>query len=338
LSDTVEERAISARRVSKSFPVTRPRPGRWGRLRTFLAPIREQKEVVRDINLDVAHGEFVSLLGPNGAGKSTTIKLLTGILTPTAGELWVDGRVPTGDRKRNAQAIGVVFGQRSQLWWDLPALESFRVLRDVYGVPGRDFDRRLREFDRALELSSFWLTPVRHLSLGQRVRCDLAAAMLHDPRVVFLDEPTIGMDVVAKEQVRELLRNQVARRERTVVLTTHDMGEISRLTERVVLLNHGTVAFDGTLNDLRRRYEFTATIRVTLANAGERPAFDGVRVTEWDGHRATMQLGPGESPQGAIRTLLDRYTVTDLSVEEADLDALIAAVYRSTDGVRSAYV
>ncbi len=258
--------SIQVRGLSRTFHTTVRRPGFSGALKSLVKPERVAKEAVCDVTFEVAPGELLALLGPNGAGKSTTIKMLTGILTPTSGEARVAGVVPYRERERNARNIGAVFGQRTQLWWDLPVRESFAILRDIYGVPEREHRVRLGEFDELLALSSFWDTRVRHLSLGQRVRCDLAAALLHDPPVVFLDEPTIGMDVVVKEQVRGFLKHQVEERGRTVLLTTHDMTEVERLAERVVLINHGRLVLDGTLAEIRRRFGSTWQVRATLAD------------------------------------------------------------------------
>jgi ABC-2 type transport system ATP-binding protein len=258
--------SIHVRGLSRTFHTTVRRPGLAGALKSLVKPERVAKEAVCDVTFEVAPGELLALLGPNGAGKSTTIKMLTGILTPTSGEARVAGVVPYQERERNARNIGAVFGQRTQLWWDLPVRESFAILRDIYGVPEREHRVRLGEFDELLALSTFWDTRVRHLSLGQRVRCDLAAALLHDPPVVFLDEPTIGMDVVVKEQVRGFLKHQVEERGRTVLLTTHDMTEVERLAERVVLINHGRLVLDGTLDEIRRRFGSTWQVRATLTD------------------------------------------------------------------------
>ena len=220
-------------------------------------------------------------------GGLTTIKMLTGILTPTRGEVLVAGVVPHRERQRNARNIGAVFGQRTQLWWDLPARESFAILRSIYGVPPAEHRARLAEFDDLLELSEFGDTLVRHLSLGQRLRCDLAAALLHDPAIVFLDEPTIGMDVVVKEQVRIFLRHEVEERGRTVLLTTHDMTEVERLAERVVLINHGRIMLDGTLDEVRKRFGGTWQIHVTLAEPLAAAAHAPPPGLDWD-----LWLGP----------------------------------------------
>ena len=248
---------IVAEALTKVFYSTTRRSGRFSAIRSVVNPARVAKTAVDAVSFRVEPGELVAFLGPNGAGKSTTIKMLTGILTPSSGTVLVNGMVPHADRIANARRVGAVFGQRSQLWWDLPARDSLTVLRDIHGISAADFRSRIAEFDRILELSSFWDTRARQLSLGQRVRCDLAAALIHDPAVLYLDEPTIGMDVVVKEQVRNFLRDQVEQRGRTVVLTTHDMTEVERLAERAVLIDQGRIVYDGDLETLRSRHQTT---------------------------------------------------------------------------------
>ncbi|EMF50933.1 ABC transporter ATP-binding protein [Streptomyces bottropensis ATCC 25435] len=344
---------IEARGLSKVFQTTVRRPGLAGALRSLVSPQRVAKVAVQDVEFSVGKGELLALLGPNGAGKSTTIKMLTGILTPTSGEALVAGVVPHQDRERNAHNIGAVFGQRTQLWWDLPARDSFEILRDIYGVPEGQFRDRMEEFDGLLELSEFWDTRVRHLSLGQRVRCDLAASLLHDPPVVFLDEPTIGMDVVVKEQVRRFLRHQVEQRDRTVLLTTHDMTEVERLAERVVLINHGRIVLDGSLQEIRRRFGGTWQVRATLADPADveavkpvegdehgeaatvtgvpLPGFAGIGVLRREGPRVVF--GPvGEdapSVHEALKVIIGRFRVADLALEENDLEDVMRAAYLS---------
>ncbi|MFJ6213481.1 ATP-binding cassette domain-containing protein [Streptomyces sp. NPDC092296] len=330
---------IVALGLGKTFHTTVRRPGFGGALRSLVDPQRVAKAAVQDISFSVGRGQLLALLGPNGAGKSTTIKMLTGILTPTTGEARIAGVVPYRERERNARNIGAVFGQRTQLWWDLPARESFSILRDIYGVPEAEHRARLREFDGLLELSEFWGTRVRHLSLGQRVRCDLAAALLHDPAIVFLDEPTIGMDVVVKEQVRGFLRHQVEQRGRTVLLTTHDMTEVARLAERVVLINHGRIVLDGPLAEIRRRFGGTWQIHATLTDPPAAGAADapppGVRVLRREGPRVVF--GPDGDPAPAVhealKRIIERYQVTDLALEENDLEDVMRAAYlrRDTD-------
>ncbi|MFD8721342.1 ATP-binding cassette domain-containing protein [Streptomyces sp. NPDC059629] len=322
--------SIEVRGLSRTFHTTVRRPGFTGALRSLVNPERVEKHAVCDITFDVSPGELLALLGPNGAGKSTTIKILTGILTPTSGQARVAGVVPYRERERNARNIGAVFGQRTQLWWDLPVRESFAILRDIYEVPKAEHAARLREFDGLLELSTFWDTRVRHLSLGQRVRCDLAAALLHDPPVVFLDEPTIGMDVVVKEQVREFLRYQVAERGRTVLLTTHDMTEVERLAERVVLVNHGRLVLDGTLDEIRRDFGSTWQVRATLADphtpVGPLP---GITLVRRDGPQVVFGPDGPAAPtvHQALKLVIERYEVTGVAVDEADLEDVMRAAY-----------
>lgn len=322
--------SIEVRGLSRTFHTTVRRPGLVGGLRSLVNPERVAKHAVRDITFDVGAGELLALLGPNGAGKSTTIKMLTGILTPTSGGARVAGVVPYRERERNARNIGAVFGQRTQLWWDLPVRESFAILRDIYEVPKAEHAVRLREFDALLDLSSFWDTRVRHLSLGQRVRCDLAAALLHDPPVVFLDEPTIGMDVVVKEQVREFLRHQVEQRGRTVLLTTHDMTEVERLAERVVLINHGRLVLDGTLDEIRRTFGSTWQVRATLADPHtEVVALPGIAVLRHDGSRVVFGPDGSDAPtvHQALKSVIERYEVTDIALDEAELEDVMRAAY-----------
>ncbi|HEY3867211.1 MAG TPA: ATP-binding cassette domain-containing protein [Actinocrinis sp.] len=336
------DEAIAARGLTKVFRTARRGEGVRGVLRGLVAPQWDEKTAVDGVSFSVRRGELLALLGPNGAGKSTTIKMLTGILTPTSGSASVAGVEPYRERERSARNLGAVFGQRSQLWWDLPARESFAVLRDIFGVREADYRARLREFDDLLELGSFWTTRVRHLSLGQRVRCDLAAALLHDPPVVFLDEPTIGMDAVVKEQVRGFLRHQVKQRGRTVLLTTHDMTEVERLAERVVLINHGRIALDGTLDEARRRFGGGWRVRITVAGDSgaefDGPVPPGLELLSASG--AVGHFGPGTglgpatgtvTAQRALKLLVQHYDVVDLAVEESDLEEVMREAYRAAD-------
>ncbi|MEU9835275.1 ATP-binding cassette domain-containing protein [Streptosporangium sp. NPDC048047] len=229
---------IEAERLGRSFTVGRGRS-------------RRTVHAVRDLSFTVGAGEFVGCLGPNGAGKSTTIKMLTGILAPSAGRLRVAGLDPTRRRTALARRIGVVFGQRTTLWWDLPLRDSFELVRHLYKVDRVDFRRRLDELTAVLDLAPFLATPVRQLSLGQRMRGDLTAALLHDPVLLVLDEPTIGLDVVSKAAIRGFLHRLNAEHGTTVLLTTHDLGDVEKLCRRVMLIDHGRLSFDGTLGDLR---------------------------------------------------------------------------------------
>jgi ABC-2 type transport system ATP-binding protein len=293
---------IVAEALTKVFHTTVRARGRLSAVRSVLRPERVAKTAVDGVGFRVEPGELVAFLGPNGAGKSTTIKMLTGILTPTSGRVEVNGLIPHRERIANARKVGAVFGQRSQLWWDLPARDSLSVLADIHGVAPRALRERIATFDRILELSEFWDTRARQLSLGQRVRCDLAAALIHDPAVLYLDEPTIGMDVVVKEQVREFLKDQVEQRGRTVVLTTHDMTEVERLAERVVLINHGRIAYDGDLDTLRRTHADALDEEADLEDVMRR-AFGA-------GRTGSESPEPGGDSAQLNETQADRNTVT----------------------------
>jgi ABC-2 type transport system ATP-binding protein len=319
--------AIVTRGLTKTFTVARRHEGRFASLRALVDPVREHRTVVNELTMSVQKGELVALLGPNGAGKSTSIKMLTGVLTPSSGEVFVDGRVPYRDRIANARNIGAVFGQKTQLWWDLPAKQSFAILRDIFGVPQSVYDRQLAEFDAILELSEFWDTPVRHLSLGQRVRCEMAGAMLHDPAIVFLDEPTIGMDVVVKEQTRTFLRSQVEERGRTIVLTTHDMTEVARLCERVLLINHGRLMFDGGLEALKDAHGGKPVVNVTFAEPVGAPEVPGSRVVSHEGIQASLAPVGATTPEDIVRGLISRFPVVNIAVVEANLEDVMRDVY-----------
>jgi ABC-2 type transport system ATP-binding protein len=321
------DQTIVARELTKTFTIARKHEGRFAAVRSLFDPIREHRTVVDRLTMSIARGELVALLGPNGAGKSTSIKMLTGILTPTSGEVYVDGRVPHRDRLANARSIGAVFGQKTQLWWDLPARQSLALLRDIFDVPKAVYDKQLADFDSILELSEFWDTPVRNLSLGQRVRCEMAGAMLHDPPIVFLDEPTIGMDVVVKEQTREFLRAQVQERGRTIVLTTHDMTEVARLCERVLLINHGRLMFDGTLEQLKAEHGNTAHVNVTFSAPVAVVDVPGVRVVSHDGMQAVLAPAGTSTAEDVVRSLISRFPVVNIGVEETNLEDLMRDVY-----------
>lgn len=311
----------------KEFRRVKRVPGRLSGLRTFLSRDYEVIQAVNDVSFDIDSGELVGYLGPNGAGKSTTIKMLTGILTPTAGLVSVAGRDPSRDRKANALNIGVVFGQRSQLWWDLPLRESFRAVRDLYGVPASEGDARQRELVELLEMEEFLDAPVRQLSLGQRMRGDLAAAMLYQPRLLFLDEPTVGLDVVAKQRIREFIAHVNAERGTTVVLTTHDLEDVEQLCRRIVLIDHGRVLYDGALTELMSRYAPYRDLVVTLAEPVD-VAVEGAEQVDRDGLVATLRFRSDrvKAPE-IIAAVTATYAVVDLSVMEPRLEAVISRIY-----------
>lgn len=245
---------IEVKHISKDFVMPKKYPGLKGAVKGLFSNEKIVKTAVDDISFEIPKGEIVGYIGSNGAGKSTTIKMMTGILTPTRGECLVAGIDPNKRRKENAQNIGVVFGQRTQLWWDLPLSESFTVLKEIYNVPDDAYAERLEFLNRVLEMQEFFDRPVRTLSLGQRMRADLGAALLHNPKVLYLDEPTIGLDLIVKDNIRDAIREINERYQTTVVLTTHDIGDIEELCSRIIVIDEGKKIYDGSLTALKETY------------------------------------------------------------------------------------
>jgi ABC-2 type transport system ATP-binding protein len=307
--------------LKKDFTV-RVKAGRFRRSKRTVC-------AVDGVDLSIAAGEMVGYIGPNGAGKSTTLKMLTGILTPSAGTVSVCGLSPVPQRTRLALRIGVVFGQRSQLWWDLPLRESFMLLRHIYRVPAADHAARLTRCRSLLDLDEFLDTPVRQLSLGQRMRGELTAALLHRPEVLFLDEPTIGLDVVSKQAVRSFLAELGAAGDTTLVLTTHDLADIERLCRRLVVIDHGRVVHDGTIEALHARYGSRRSLVADL----DSPLPPGVVLpgatliaSEADGHRVTFALD-SVAAGAAVAALMAAAPVRDLSLVEPDIEDVVARLY-----------
>ena len=243
---------IQAEHLQKTFCVRKRNAGFKNAAKAFFSREYEEIHALNDVSFRIEDGEAVGYIGPNGAGKSSTIKILSGILTPDSGTCVIDGRVPWKDRRAHVSQIGVVFGQRSKLWWDVPVIDSFELIRDIYAVTEDVYKRNLRDLTDLLNLSEILKTPARSLSLGQRMRCEIAASLLHDPRILFLDEPTIGLDAVSKIAVREFVLDMNKRRGTTVILTTHDMQDVEALAQRVLLIGKGRILLDGTLDDIRR--------------------------------------------------------------------------------------
>ncbi|MCL8012720.1 ATP-binding cassette domain-containing protein [Streptomyces sp. AS02] len=293
----------------------------------FLKRERRQVRAVDSISFTVARGEMVGYIGPNGAGKSTTIKMLTGILTPSGGRLRVAGIDPSRERKRLAHRIGVVFGQRTTLWWDLPLIDSYKLMHRMYRIPDGRYRENLDRLVELLDLGALLDVPVRQLSLGQRMRGDIAAALLHDPEVLYLDEPTIGLDVISKAKVREFLRDVNAERGTTVLLTTHDLQDIEQLCSRVMVIDHGRMMYDGPLAGLHEVGESERTLVVDLER--ELPPIDAApaRVVKVEGPRQWLAFPAGESAAVLVARIAAEYPLVDLSVREPDIEAVIAKMY-----------
>jgi len=310
---------IAAVGLSKTFHVRR-KAGLVRRARVDVA-------AVNDVSFTVERGEAVGYIGPNGAGKSTTIKMLTGILTPSSGSVQVAGLRPVRDRKALAHRIGAVFGQRTTLWWDLPLRDSFRMLRHIHHVAADVHERRLSHYVELLDLGPILDTPVRQLSLGQRMRGDLVAALLHDPEVLYLDEPTIGLDVVSKLAVRRFLAELNSERGTTIVLTTHDLDDIEQLCRRVMVIDHGRLAYDGGLAELRRQVITERTLVVELAVESAALTLPGTRVTRVEGTRQWLAFDAKANAGPLIAAVMKDHEVVDVAVREPDIEDVVLQLY-----------
>ena len=330
--------AIEVKGLSKQFKVAVSGKGFLGKLRALFQRKHKVITAVDEIDFQIKRGEFIGYVGENGAGKSTTIKMLTGILVPTSGLALVNGIVPYKDRKKNAAKIGVVFGQRTQLWWDLPVRESFDLLRVIFRVSQSDFDRQMLKLDKALGLKALMEMPVRKLSLGQRMRCDIAASLIHNPPVLFLDEPTIGLDVLAKESIRNFLAEMNREEGTTIILTTHDMNDIEQLCKRIIILEEGKIIFDDETEILKRKFVHEKVIEVEFHEDGSVvDGIPGVKVIHEQGCKKWLTFDNDNFGIGdVVGTIASRYKIKDISVKEPSVESIIRNIYDNRDalGVR----
>lgn len=313
--------------ICKTFRVAKRDAGFGRAVKALFKKEYTYVEALKDISFTLEAGEMVGYIGPNGAGKSSTIKVMSGILTPDSGSCTIGGLTPWKNRKEHVRNIGVVFGQRSQLWWDVPVIDSFELIRDIYQVEDAVYKRNLDELVTLLDLSDIIRTPTRQLSLGQRMRCEIAASLLHDPQVLFLDEPTIGLDAVSKLAVREFIRRLNAEKKTTVILTTHDMQDIEALTQRILLIGKGRILLDGDLEELKRRYSRFKTIRLTY-NGGAFAPLEGLEVEADEHGQAVFQVDTQLlSVSQAMGHLTRDAAVTDLAVEGISMDKVVVSLY-----------
>ncbi len=290
---------IQLKHINKDFKILNRREGLKGSFQDLFSRDYKIVKAVNDVSLDITQGEIVGYLGPNGAGKSTTIKMMTGVLEPTSGEILVNGRVPYQNREANANNIGVVFGQRSQLWWSLPLIESFKILKDIYRIPDKDYKDMLELYATMIDLEALYGKPVRQMSLGQRTLSDILAAFLHNPSVVFLDEPTIGLDVSMKAKIRTLISELNSRKNTTVILTTHDMGDVDALCKRIVIIDKGTMLYDNDIEHLRRFFGAYRTLKINLNKRGAVPSDDEKK----------------KQPENVQKVLSKQFKAVDFSIE-----------------------
>lgn len=328
---------ITVDKLRKEFKKTVKDPGLKGSVKSLFKPKSEKVIAVRDISFEVGGGEILGFIGPNGAGKSTVIKMLTGILTPTSGSCTINGKNPTRNRKSYVKEIGVVFGQRTQLWWDLPLRETYGVLKEIYEVPEDSYKKRMAFLNEVLELDDFISSPVRTLSLGQRMRADIAASLLHSPKVLFLDEPTIGLDVVVKDNIRKAIEYINRQEKTTVILTTHDLADIEQLSKRIVMIDKGTKVFDGTIADLKSKYGQIREMyfETGTANAAEVLGYskhfnlggDDLSI-EAEGNALKVRFNSSVVPvSDMLSYTLDKVNVSDISVKDADIEEIIRRLY-----------
>lgn len=330
---------IQVENLSKEFKKVVKEPGIKGSVKALFNPKTEKVLAVDDVSFTVPKGEVLGFIGPNGAGKSTVIKMLTGILTPTSGQCVINGKVPQKDRKNYVREIGVVFGQRTQLWWDLPLLETYSVLKEIYEVPEDKFKKRMDFLNEVLDLSSFIKSPVRTLSLGQRMRADIAASLLHSPKVLFLDEPTIGLDVVVKDNIRKAIAQINAEEETTVILTTHDLSDIELLCQRIVMIDKGKNVFDGNLQELKSKYgqmrelcfetDSTNNIAQRLAYKENFSVADDDIELIPDGNNVKVRFNSNKiAVADMLSYTLNKVNVKDINVKDADIEEIIRRLYK----------
>ena len=332
------ENMIYVENLRKEFKKIIKEPGFKGSVKALFKPKKEIITAVDDISFTVPKGEILGFLGPNGAGKSTVIKMLTGILMPTSGICRINGQNPQKDRKNYVREIGVVFGQRTQLWWDLALRETYAVLKEIYQVPDEQYKKRMAFLNEVLELDDFITSPVRTLSLGQRMRADIAASLLHSPKVLFLDEPTIGLDVVVKENIRNAIRKINAEEGTTVILTTHDLADIEFLCERIVMIDKGKKVFDGGIAELKHNFGDVRTLEFELVNAPDFKLLDYHRrfhltedelSAERDGSLARVRFDTAEvSVEDVVSYTLSTVHVKDLNIKGVEIEEIIKRLYR----------
>ena len=319
---------ITVRNLTKTFKVFHDHKGYFGALRNLFDRKFKLIEAVYQINFTITAGELVGYIGPNGAGKSTTIKMLTGLLVPTSGELRVNGYIPWKDRRKYVKYIGAVFGQRTTLWWDLPVCDSLNLIKHIYEIEETQFRKNLGIFREILDLDTFMETPVRSLSLGQRMRADLCAALLHDPTLVFLDEPTIGLDVVAKQRIRDFIQFINQEKHTTILLTTHDISDVAKLCERVIIIDLGKILFDGKLETLLKTFGGRRLLSVDFAEAYLKPVLENAEIISIQGSKVLYSFERDVvSASNLINQLSTKYRILDLEVHDQPIEDTIREIY-----------
>ena len=319
---------IEIKQISKTFKVAKKKSGLKESIKSFFKREFIEVKAVDDISFSIEEGEIVGYIGPNGAGKSTTIKILSGILIPDSGECQIDGMTPWKDRVRYVKKIGVVFGQRSQLWWDIPAEDTFDLLKDIYEIPEEEYQATKEDLINKLNLQDIINIPVRQLSLGQRMRCEIAASLLHNPKILFLDEPTIGLDAVSKQIVRDFIKKLNKEKKITVILTSHDMADITALAKRIILIGKGHVLYDGSLKKLQNKYETEKYVSIktndtlTIRNKGIKN-----KVKTKNGYDLVISTNE-ISISELLNVISKKITIEDIEIDHENIDNIIVKLYK----------
>ncbi|MGD8998744.1 MAG: ATP-binding cassette domain-containing protein [Anaerolineae bacterium] len=336
-----ETAVVRVEHLSKHFRILNRREGLWGAMQDLFSGDYRTVRAVDDISFDIHAGEMVGYIGPNGAGKSTTIKMMTGVLKPTDGRLLVDGNAPYANRQRNAQRIGVVFGQRTQLWWDLPVIESFKILKEIYRVDDETYEKHLELFNELVNLQALYATPVRKLSLGQRMLCDITASFLHNPRIVFLDEPSIGLDVSVKSKIRSVIRELNEAQGTTIILTTHDLGDVEALCRRIIIIDHGKIIYDGPIGKVTALFGAYRTLKVQIHKYGEHTSYqlqtrlegrfggDGaIPVEHTEAGWTDITVNQDQVPLlDVLSFVMETFPVKDVRIVEISMENVVQQIY-----------
>lgn len=321
---------IKFENICKNFKVPQKAEGRFKMIKNFFCRKHRIIEALKDVSFSIEEGEIVGYIGPNGAGKSTTIKIMSGILTPTSGTCVIDGLVPWQNRKTFVKNIGVVFGQRSQLWWDVPVIDSFELLKDIYKIPDGKYKETLQLLNSALNIEDLLGRPLRQLSLGQKMKCELAASLLHRPKILFLDEPTIGLDAVTKLAVRDFIKYINKEWGTTIILTTHDMNDIEALTNKIILIGKGRILYQGSFERIKEKYSDEKTIEVEFAKDYNKVSLAGYKVIEHNLRFATLKTLPNTKfhTTDFINQISKKYEVVDFQVSSLSVDEILAKLYK----------
>ncbi|MBI4145823.1 ATP-binding cassette domain-containing protein [Candidatus Woesearchaeota archaeon] len=320
---------IDVKNLRKTFTTVKRGQGLKEAIKSFLRPETTTKEALNNVNFTIKEGEIVGLIGPNGAGKSTCLKILCGLLWPDSGEATILGMQPWKNRVKYVQHIGAVFGQKTTLFWDLPPLDSFHLSKDLYAIPAAEFEERKQILIKLLEAEDIAKQPTRELSLGERMRCEVIQALLHNPKLVFLDEPTIGLDLISKEKLHEFILDLNKKQKTTFIITTHDMQDIEKLCKRIIIINHGTIIYDGPLEAIKKKYFTDKHIDITFSEQVKTFSHKGCKVLTKTPYKIQLELDTRTTPiQTLISHLLKQYDVADITVSDPPIEEIIKKIYR----------